>query len=96
MPFTYVIDTLPDQHAIFDFLQEQGPVDVREMYGNYNMGAGFALYVSPKDAMKVMDVGLRPQYDFHTVHAGHVESGDKKVVIHPVGIEFAAETLAVR
>ncbi len=95
-PFTYVVDTLPDPHVVFDFIAEQGPVELREMYGNYNMGAGFALYVSPKDAMKVMELGLDPQYDFHTVHAGHVENGDKKVVIHPVGIEFAGDTLAVR
>lgn len=95
-PFTYVIDTLPEPHAIFEFIETYGPVETREMYGNYNMGAGFALYVSPADAMKVLELGLDPQYDFHTVHAGHIESGDKKVVIHPVGIEFAGETLAVR
>lgn len=95
-PFTYVIDTLPSQHAIFDFLQEQDPVEVREMYGNYNMGAGFALYVAEKDVEWVMARSLNPDYDFHAVRAGRIENGDKKVAIQPVGIEFVGETLAIR
>lgn len=45
-PFTYTIDQLPKQLPIFDFIQKHGLVDDREAYGNLNMGAGFALYVS--------------------------------------------------
>lgn len=93
-PFTYVIDTLPTQLPIFDFLQQHGPVDDTEAYGNLNMGAGFALYVSEADVKKVIDVaknlGLR------AFTAGHIEDGDKKVVIRPKGLEYSGDTLAVR
>ncbi|OHA32247.1 MAG: hypothetical protein A2928_01170 [Candidatus Taylorbacteria bacterium RIFCSPLOWO2_01_FULL_45_15b] len=93
-PFAYVIETLPTQLPIFDFLQQHGPVDDTEAYGNLNMGAGFALYVAEAEAHKVIDVvkklGLR------AFVAGHIEEGDKKVVIKPKGIEFQGETLAVR
>lgn len=66
------------------------------MFGNYNMGAGFALYVSERDAGKVLELGRKPNYDFHAVLAGYIEKGEKRVMINPIGIEFAAETLAVR
>ena len=45
-PWSYVIDNLPPQLPIFDFLQEHGPVSDEEAYSNLNMGAGFALFVS--------------------------------------------------
>ena len=36
--------------AIFEFIARHGPVDAREMYATFNMGAGFAVYVAPRDA----------------------------------------------
>jgi len=93
-PFTYVIDTLPTQLPIFDFIQQHGPVDDKEAYGNLNMGAGFALYVSEVDALKVIEVAEK--LGLRAFVAGHIEEGDKKVVIKPKGLEYAGETLAVR
>ncbi len=93
-PFTYTIDRLPKQLPIFDFLQKQGPVDDTEAYGNLNMGAGFALYVGEADAEKVLEVARN--LGLGALVAGHIESGDKKVVIKPKGLEYAGETLAVR
>lgn len=93
-PFTYVIDTLPTQLPIFDFLQKHGPVDDQEAYGNLNMGAGFALYVTESDVEKVLVVAK--QLGFRALAAGHIENGDKKVVIKPKGLVYAGETLAVR
>jgi phosphoribosylformylglycinamidine cyclo-ligase len=95
-PFTYVIDTLPEKREIFDFIQEHGPVEEREMYGNYNMGAGFALYVSEADANQVVKIASEARYDFHAWWVGYVADGRKKVVITPVGLEFTAESLSVR
>lgn len=92
--FTYTIDHLPKQLPIFDFLQKQGPVDDTEAYGNLNMGAGFALYVGEADAEKVLEVARN--LGLGALVAGHIESGDKKVVIKPKGLEYAGETLAVR
>ena len=93
-PFTYTIHTLPTQLPIFDFLQKHGPLDDLEAYGNLNMGAGFALYMKEKHAWQVIEVaaclGLK------AFVAGNIETGDKKVVIKPKGLEYAGETLAVR
>lgn len=94
--FAYVIENLPRQLPVFDFIQKHGPVDDVEAYGNLNMGAGFALYVPLSDARKVMDV-MCAQADFDAVVAGHVEKSDvKKVVINPKGLEYLGSTLGVR
>lgn len=93
-PFAYVIETLPTQLPIFDFLQRHGPVDDQEAYGNLNMGAGFALYVTEAQATQVIDVARK--LGLRAFVAGHIEDGDKKVVIKPKSLEYAGETLAVR
>lgn len=93
-PLTYVIDTLPTQLPIFDFLQQHGPVDDQEAYGNLNMGAGFALYVIEAEATQV--IGVARKLGLRAFVAGHIEKGDKKVVIKPKGLEYAGGTLAVR
>jgi phosphoribosylformylglycinamidine cyclo-ligase len=98
-PFAYVIDTLPKQLPIFDFLQKHGPVDDMEAYGNLNMGAGFALYVTEADVPNVLDVleGCGPHQHFGACCAGHIEqSNEKKVVIKPKGLEYSGATLGVR
>jgi len=96
-PFAYVIEQLPRRLPIFDFLQKHGPVDDYEAYGNFNMGAGFALYMPEADVSKVWEVLRSGQYpDQRACLAGYIEAGDKKVVIKPKGLEYKAETLGVR
>ncbi len=92
--FAYIVDTLPTQLPIFDFLQQHGPVDDQEAYGNLNMGAGFALYVTEVQATQVIDVAKK--LGLRAFVAGHIETGDRKVVIKPKNLEYAGETLAVR
>jgi len=93
-PFTYIIEKLPKQLPIFDFIQEHGPVVDREAYGNLNMGAGFAMYVPPEQVEAVLEIAHSNR--LASFQAGHIEIGEKKVVIKPKGLEFSAETLAVR
>lgn len=93
-PWTYVIDTLPTQLQIFDFLQEHGSVTDQEAYGNLNMGMGFALFVPLGDVPKV--VAVASALGHRAFLAGRIEAGTKRVVIRPKGIEFTADTLAVR
>ncbi len=93
-PFTYVIDTLPTQLPIFDFIQKHGPVDDKEMYGTFNMGAGFVVYVPESDVEKVSALAARD--GLRAFRAGHIENGEKKVIIKPKGLEYASDTLAVR
>lgn len=92
--FAYIVERLPKQLPIFDFLQEHGPVDDAEAYGNFNMGAGFALYISEADADAVLEVAT--SHKLGALRAGHIERGEKKVVIKPKGLEYSGATLSVR
>lgn len=97
-PFAYVIERLPLEPPIFRFLQEHGPIDDREAYGNLNMGAGFAIYVPRSQVKRVWDVleGYPVGQRFRAVLAGHVEKSDvKRVVIKPKGLVFEAASLGV-
>ncbi len=94
-PFVYVVEHLPKELLIFSFLQEHGPVDDLEAYSNFNMGAGFALYVTETDVNAVLEVAKLLRLD--AIHAGYIEKSDsKKVVILPRGIEYSGATLGVR
>jgi phosphoribosylformylglycinamidine cyclo-ligase len=97
-PFTYMIERLPSQQPIFDFIQEHGPVSDEEAFGNLNMGGGFALFV-PSDVSveHVSDVLAKKGHPFKAIDAGYVEtSNEKQVVIEPKNLVFEAESLQVR
>ncbi|OGL66277.1 phosphoribosylformylglycinamidine cyclo-ligase [Candidatus Uhrbacteria bacterium RIFCSPLOWO2_01_FULL_47_24] len=95
-PFVYLLEKIPEPQPIFRFIQECGPVNDTEMYGNFNMGAGFALYVPTADVEQV--ITLAEQCDFKAMRAGHIEKRgeEKKVVIQPKGLEYDGSTLGVR
>ncbi len=94
-PFAYIIETLPSQQLIFDFIQKHGHVDDEEMYGTFNMGAGFVLYVPQTDVEEVQSIASDLQ--FKAVNAGHIEQSDeKKVIIGPKGLEYLGSTLNIR
>ena len=92
--FTYIIDTLPKQLPIFPFMQKYGPIDDREAYGNLNMGAGFALYIAEADVPAVLEISKAN--GIGALRAGHIETGEKKVVIKPKNIVYLGSTLRVR
>lgn len=94
-PFAYIIDKLPTQLHIFDFIQEYGNVDDREMYGNFNMGVGFALYVPEEQVYKVMQV--MTSLGYRAFRAGHIEQAtEKEVIFKPKCLVYAGDALAVR
>lgn len=101
-PFHYVITTLPEPQPVFRFIQEHGRVSNEEMYGNFNMGAGFALYVPPGDVDRV--TAIANEHHMTALDAGFIDAGlrprqnaeEKKVIIEPLGIEWTGEALGVR
>jgi phosphoribosylformylglycinamidine cyclo-ligase len=67
------------------------------MYGNYNMGAGYAVYVPPDQPLKVVEVAAK--LGLKAWAAGEVEDGPKELLItdpKAAGIRFAGESLEVR
>ena len=92
--FTYVLKTLPSPAPLFNFIQEQSGNSDEEMYGNFNMGAGFCIYVPKKQADKVVDIAT--ENNLHAWVAGEVTQGKKAVEIVPKNIVFEGESLRVR
>jgi phosphoribosylformylglycinamidine cyclo-ligase len=94
-PFIYIIERLPKQLPIFNFLQKHGPIDDAEAYGNLNMGAGFALYLPETDVGAVLEIAA--SHKLGAFRAGHIEQGDeKRVIIGPKRISYSGTTLDIR
>lgn len=92
--FSYVIKAVPEPQEIFGFIAEQSGNSEQDMYGNYNMGAGYAVYVPAGQAEQVVDIAA--QENLKAWIAGEVQAGPKQVVIEPKDITFAADSLEVR
>lgn len=90
----YVIDNIPPSLPVFDFIEQHAGMSVETMYGTFNMGAGFALFLPQEQAVEAQRVAS--QTGFELLHAGSVASGDKKVVIRQLGITFAGSSLQIR
>ena len=95
-PFVYRMTVVPQPLPIFQFIQQAGPVDIREMYATFNMGVGFAAYVSQADAGRCIQIAQAAGHQ--AWHAGVVlkQDGRKAVEIAPLNITFEGDTLKVR
>lgn len=91
---TYRITDVPTPQPIFQFIQEHSGNDDKEMYGNFNMGAGFALFINKKDVPTALAVAKKNK--LKAWHAGNVEKGEKQVIIEPLNITFKGDSLKVK
>ena len=91
---TYRIHAVPDVPPVLRFIQQHARMDDREAYSTLNMGAGFALFVAAADAEATLAAargcGVAAWW------AGTVERGPKRLLIEPLGLEFADDSLALR
>lgn len=92
--YTYRIDRIPPVPPVLSFIQQHAKQDDREAYSTLNMGAGFALFVGPADAQRTVEVAKSVGID--ALIAGRVEAGPKRLLIEPLGIEFADDALQLR
>ncbi|OGL31069.1 hypothetical protein A3F37_04325 [Candidatus Saccharibacteria bacterium RIFCSPHIGHO2_12_FULL_41_12] len=90
----YIIEQVPEYYTEFDFIKKQANASTEEMYGNFNMGVGFAIYVPEKYAEQVVEIAK--SVNLKAWDAGHVVADDKAVRIKPLDIEFKSDTLGVR
>jgi len=92
--FTYRITKLPPVPPVLQFIVDAGSIELREAYGSLNMGAGFALFVPEAAASDVIQTSEK--HGVPALHAGFVEEGPKQVLIDPLGICYAGESLNLR
>lgn len=92
--FSYVINEVPKPQEVFNFIQNHSGNADEEMYATFNMGAGFAVFVSAKDVEKVLETAK--ENNLKALEAGVVEPGPKRVIIKPKNIIFEGHSLEVR
>lgn len=92
--FTYLITQIPPISPLFQFIQEKSESNDKDMYGNFNMGAGFAIYLPAKQVEKAQEIAK--QHNLKSWNAGIVQAGPKQVIIKPKNITFADKTLDLR
>jgi phosphoribosylformylglycinamidine cyclo-ligase len=95
-PFVYRLTEIRSPPPIFAFMMEHGPMDLKEAYGTFNMGAGFAVYVAAKDAGQCVQLAEAAGYTAWIGGTVRKEGGRKAVEIVPLGITFEGDTLQLR
>jgi phosphoribosylformylglycinamidine cyclo-ligase len=63
--------------AIFDFIEQRGPVEEDEMFRTFNMGVGYTLVVAEKDASRIVRLCARKGFPAHVI--GRIVPGKAKV-----------------
>lgn len=91
---SYHMSLVPEVPSEFELIQKEAKADNAEMYGNFNMGAGYAVYLPKNQAEKVVE--LASANNLKAWVAGEVKQGPKQVVIEPLDISFSENSLGVR
>lgn len=92
--YTYDMDMVPPMSPLFSFIAEQSGNSEREMYGTFNMGAGFAVMLPAAQAKRAQAIATKQR--LKSWIAGTVKKGKKQVIIRPYNIVYGGETLQVR
>jgi len=95
-PFVYRIDDVRPALPVFGFIAQHAKLDDREMYGTFNMGVGFAAYVSEQNADKTIAAALACGHVAWRAGSVRREGKRKAVDIRPLGITYEADSLQLR
>ena len=95
-PFVYEITEPREIPALFKFMMDAGPIAVREAYATFNMGVGFAAYVSPDAVDATLAAAKAAGHDAWVAGRVKKEGGRKAVTIPSLGLAYEADTLQVR
>lgn len=92
--FIYIIEQVYPVPELFQFIQEHANLSDEEMYGTYNMGQDYAIFLPAQDVQKAQEI--IKENGFESLDAGYLETGKRQVVIKPRNITFGGETLNLR
>jgi phosphoribosylformylglycinamidine cyclo-ligase len=88
---TYLIDRLLPVPEVLEFLVAKAGMAPRVAYSTFNMGHGFAIYCGEGSGDKVVEAASKKGLE--AIIAGRVESGERRIVIEPLGIEYGSDEL---
>lgn len=92
--FTYVIEKIFEPQEIFTFIQKHAGLSDEEIYGTYNMGQDFAIFIPAKNMKKALTIVKKNK--FAGLDAGYIEKGERQVIIKPKNIIYKGDRLDLR
>lgn len=95
-PFVYELNEVRPAPPLFQFLMQAGPIEVREAYATFNMGVGFAAFVSPPAAQATLAAAQATGYDAWIAGRVHKDHDRKAVVVPCLDLTFEGDTLQLR
>ncbi|MCC6421989.1 MAG: phosphoribosylformylglycinamidine cyclo-ligase [Phycisphaerales bacterium] len=95
-PFVYRMTHLGHPQPIFDTIRQAAQMDLREAYATFNMGAGFAVWVSAADAQTALQLATQSGHTAWIGGTTHKQSTRKAVELVPLDIAYESDTLQVR
>lgn len=95
-PFVYEITAPRPAPALFQFMMEAGPIELREAYATFNMGVGFAAFVAADQAGAALAIAKETGYDAWLAGRVRKDGARKAVVVPSLGLTFDGSTLQVR
>ncbi len=90
--------TLPPVPPLFSFIASRGPVEQKEMYGTFNMGAGFAIFTKGAHHIEKI-ISIAKDLKLRAWNAGVVArspNGRRAVHLKPLNITFEEDSLRIR
>jgi phosphoribosylformylglycinamidine cyclo-ligase len=88
---THRVTDLLEVPEVLEFLVKTAKMTPRVAYSTFNMGSGFAIYCAAGAGEEV--VALAADQGLSAIVGGRVEAGPRRVLIDPLGIEFAGDEL---
>jgi phosphoribosylformylglycinamidine cyclo-ligase len=88
---TYRVERLLPVPEVLEFLADAAGMTAKVAYSTLNMGNGFAIYCARGAGEQI--VALAGEQGLGAIVGGRVESGPRRVLIDPLGVELAGEQL---
>lgn len=92
--FTYEIEKLFKPQEVFQFIQKHSGLSDSDMYATFNMGQDYAFFVPASQVKKTLMIIKKN--GFAGMDAGMVKKGKKQVILKPLNIVYAEESLKIR
>lgn len=92
--FSYIIEKVFPIPELFLFIQKHANLSDEEMYGTFNMGQDYAIFLPAESVEKAQEIVK--QNGFEGLNAGYIDSGKRQVIVKPKNITFKGETLNLR
>lgn len=88
---TYRVERVLPVPEVLEFLVGAAGMTAKVAYSTLNMGNGFAIYCAQGAGEQI--VALAAEQGLPAIVGGRVESGPRRVLIEPLGVELAGEQL---